>query len=65
MADRLKPTQSLLFPFHLTALLVVNPSDFRTLPTAGKGHIEDSHPLIGLGRRSKIGRGPQMFCLAC
>lgn len=65
MADSLKPAQSLLSPLHLTAPLVVNPRDFRTLPTAGKGHTEDSHPLIGLGLRSKIGSGPQMFCLAC
>lgn len=65
MAEKLKPTQSLLSLPHLTASPAVNPSDFRTLPSAGKGHTEDSYPLIGLGWRSKIGSNPQMFCLAC
>lgn len=40
MADRPKPSQNGLSLPHLTALLVVSPRDFRTLPTAGKGHTE-------------------------
>lgn len=72
MADRLKPTQSLLSPLHLTAPLVVNPSDFRTLPTAGKGHthrrqlsINWSGPEVKNRQRpTDVLFGLEVFCFA-
>lgn len=44
---------------------MVKPGNFRrNFPLPEFGDTEDSHQLIGLGRRSKIGSGPQMLCLA-